>query len=192
MPKIVHAPLSAEFVRSILIYNPNTGLFTWRERTDRARNWNTRNAGFLAGSTHKKRGYVRIQIEKGMHYPAHVLAWLYVHGEWRPDEIDHRNGNRSDNRISELRIATPSQNGINKAMQRNNKSGAVGVHFVQQCGKWEGVITQNRKRIWRHFFDSKEEAAAARAEKARELQNEFVPSVDARPRYFHSRDEPSS
>ena len=181
--------LSVSFVRSILDYDPETGVFTWKHRADRAKNWNTRNAGKIAGHL-TRYGYVRIQIEKGVHYAAHVLAWLYVHGEWLPNKIDHRHGVRDDNRITELRRMTLSDNGCNKAMQRNNQSGHPGVHFETQSGKWEAVVSKNGKRVWRRKFNTLKEAATARAQAVREIHGEFVPVEPKRARYFHHRDAP--
>lgn len=191
VPKKTYAPLTQEFVRSILDYDPETGIFTWRERPYLPQKWNSRYAGKIAGNI-TRYGYVRIQIGKGLHYPAHVLAWLHVFGEWLPDGLDHRQGVRGDNRIKELRRADNSDNACNKAMQRNNKSGFVGVHFVQQAGKWEGVISKNGKRIWRYFFPTPEAAHKARQKELARIHGEFSVHEPIRARYFHSRDSSKS
>ena len=87
--------LTAERLRERLHYDAGTGVFTRRVGSGHAR------TGEMAGSVHST-GYVRISIDGGK-YTAHCLAWLYVHGVWPPDQIDHINGNRSDNRIANLR-----------------------------------------------------------------------------------------
>jgi hypothetical protein len=172
MPKPTRPVLTAEFVRSILDYDRATGIFRWRLRADRPKKWNTRYAGTIAGASVK--GYVHIQIPKPTNYYAHVLAWLYVYGEWRPDEIDHRNRKRSDNRIENLRIADYSQNGCNKCMQRNNTSGVVGVIFHPQTGKWRARINKNRAVVFDALFDSLAAAKSARAVALRELHGQFA------------------
>jgi hypothetical protein len=87
--------LAAERLRERLRYDGGTGVFTRRVGSGHAR------AGEIAGSVHST-GYVRIGIDGGK-YTAHRLAWLYVHGVWPSDQIDHINRNRSDNRIANLR-----------------------------------------------------------------------------------------
>jgi hypothetical protein len=188
MPKAPKPALTAEFVRSILDYDPNTGVFRWRVRADRAKNWNTRNAGKVAGTTHPD-GYILIQIEKGAHYGAHVLAWLYMMGEWRPGGVDHLHGLRGDNRFSELRAATSVDNGCNKTMQKNNRTGIIGVWFNMQRGKWEASISRDGRRVWRKFFPTLEDAASARHSALAEIHGEFAVSDHlTRPLYHHRRD----
>jgi HNH endonuclease/AP2 domain len=186
MPKA----LTKEFVRSILDYDPDTGVFRWKHRADRAQRWNTRYAGKISG-TIDPFGYVIIQIEKGSNYRAHILAWLYMTGEWRPGGVDHRHGIRNDNRFSELRRASPSENGSNKRMQSNNSSGHIGVHFDRQRGKWRARINYKNRMYDVGFFDTPEAAAAARAERLKEIHGEFAATSQNRPRYFHSRDHRS-
>lgn len=164
--------LSADFVRSILDYDSLTGVFHWRYRPDYPIKWNTKWAGKVAGA--KSKGYVVIQIPNPISYRAHVLAWLLVWGEWRPNDIDHRNRNRSDNRIDNLRMATEEQNCCNKGMQRNNKSGVTGVWFVQQSQRWEAKISLGKRIVWRRSFVTIEEAAEARREMLPKIHGEFA------------------
>jgi hypothetical protein len=160
MPKPTRSALTAEFVRSILDYDPTTGLFRWRRRENVARQWNTKYAGTIAG-TPARTGHIKIQIGKRCHYPAHVLAWLLVHGEWRPDQLDHSDGNPANNRIPNLRIANHSENACNKARQKNNKSGVAGVSFHPESGKWRARINKGGKKAFDGLFDTVEEAAGA-------------------------------
>ena len=87
--------LTAERLRERLHYDAGTGVFTRRVGSGHAR------AGDMAGTIHST-GYVRISIDGGK-YTAHHLAWLYVHGVWPSDQIEHINRKRSDNRIANLR-----------------------------------------------------------------------------------------
>lgn len=113
--------LTADYLRSILHYDPLTGVFTWAAPRPKIR------VGDVAGGRDEK-GYIRIRID-GKKYRAHRLAWLYVYGEWPPQEIDHKDTIKSNNWIGNLRPANKVQNGQNrKVAHSNNKSGFLGVH----------------------------------------------------------------
>ena len=93
--------------------------------------------GKVAGSVNK-RGYKIICVDYVM-YKAHRLVFLYHHG-WLPDQVDHANGNKSDNRVENLRAADNSKNGMNRGMLRNNTSGAKGVFWDKTHKKWRVAI----------------------------------------------------
>lgn len=164
--------VTAEFVRTVLSYDPATGILRWRERPDYPRKWNSRHAGKPAGCL--VRGYIQVRLTKSGCYPAHRLAWLLMTGEWPKNEIDHANRQPADNRFENLREATISQNLCNKAMQKNNTSGYTGVRFRSHHGKWEGRINVRGKTVWREYFDSAQEAAAARRAAIAEFHGEFA------------------
>jgi hypothetical protein len=182
MPKPTRPALTAEFVRSVLDYDEATGIFRWRSRPDRSKRWNTRYAGTVAGAAVK--GYVHIQLPKPRNYYAHTLAWLYVYGEWRPDELDHANGDRSDNRIENLRIANYSENACNKARQKNNKSGVAGVSFHPGSGKWRARINKDGKKVFDGLFDTVEEAAG--------VLNYWLTKIHGPFRRYRHHDRPSA
>lgn len=159
--------LDATTLRELLNYNAETGTFTWRVRM-----------GPNAPEESKtgcanKRGNVRIKI-KGRHYLAHRLAWLYVHGEWPPDEIDHINGIRSDNRIVNLRPATRSQNQRNIGRRSDNSSGVKGVTWHKHARKWQAQIQTNGKNVYLGRFDNVSDAAEAYSRAAAERHGEFA------------------
>ncbi len=137
-----------------LNYDPNTGIFTWAINRYRVR------VGAGAG-TLRKDGYIRIQIDCELHL-AHRLAWFFVHGVWPVNQIDHINGVRTDNRIANLRIATPAENSQNQGKNRNNTSGYTGVSWNKRAGKYQSQIQVNGKLIYLGLFDDKEEAKQAR------------------------------
>ena len=126
MPKN-YPELTAERLREVLSYDPKTGIFRWRKARGKLP------AGAIAGVDTEK-GYRRIGLDYANHY-AHRLAWLYVHGQWPVEEIDHKNGVRSENWIKNLREATHAQNGQNITISQNNKSGAVGVVWSKKKKK---------------------------------------------------------
>ena len=147
--------LTAEYLRSILHYDPATGIFTWKVRTAKRVK-----VGDIAGCPNGD-GYLQIRV-CSRKYRAHRLAWLYHFGEWPEDQIDHINRNRSDNRISNLRDISHKQNLQNTGKYSNNTSGHPGVSWHKQSAKWQVKIKHNYKQIHLGYFSILEEAIAAR------------------------------
>lgn len=162
--------MTAEDVRKIFELEESTGILRWRFNPERAKCWNTRHAGKPVGSP--SHGYLQVRV--GRLYQVHRLVWLYIHGEWPVDFLDHINGDKADNRLVNLRIATPSQNLCNRPMQKNNSCGFKGVRFRPHHKKWEGRINKDGRTVWRRYFDSAQEAAAARRLALSEFHNEFA------------------
>ena len=153
--------LTAEYLRSILHYEPETGIFTWKVSTS-----NRVKVGDVAGCLEGD-GYLRIKVQSRK-YRAHRLAWLYVYGEWPSLDIDHINRNKADNRISNLREVTNKQNMQNASKRSDNTSGHSGVSWHKDSGKWQAQIAFNYRVIYLGLFESVEDAVAAR--KAGELK----------------------
>lgn len=175
--------LSADAVRKLLDYNPETGEFHWKARTPEmfdgsshssshnCSKWNARYAGELAGSQ-RSDGYIQIQINGGR-VMAHRLAWLLMIDEWPDHEIDHIDGEPSNNRFSNLRAATRSENGRNTRRRADSRSGVKGVrHRSRNC--WSSEICINGERIYLGYFDNIDEARKAYAAAARELHGDFA------------------
>ncbi len=147
--------LTAEYLRSILHYEPETGIFTWK-----ISNSNRVKVGDAAGSQNGD-GYLRIKV-LSRQYKSHRLAWLYVYGEWPKLDIDHINRNRSDNRRVNLRDVTQKQNMQNASKRSDNTSGHPGVSWHKQHSKWQARIMHNQKDIHLGYFTDIEEALSAR------------------------------
>lgn len=143
--------LTAARLREVVCYDPETGAFAWRGGRGRA---------YRKIGTRHPLGYLRICVD-GRDYLAHRLAWLYVHGEWPADQIDHRNGRRQDNRIANLRLASNPENHQNRKLQRNNRSGHPGVREVAP-GRWIAAIKTRGARRHLGTFGTFEEARDAR------------------------------
>ena len=142
-------------LKELLTYSPRTGVFTWRvTRGPKAM------AGAVAGTPHA-RGYVALMVDQKL-YLAHRLAWLYVHGVWPEWTIDHRNGNRADNRIRNLRDVTLQVNLHNQTKPYNrNKSGLRGVSFEPRSNKWYSRIRVAGSNLMLGYFGTAQEAHAA-------------------------------
>jgi len=137
---------------SLLEYGPETGFFRWRIRTNpRAA------AGQIAGVVSNGRRYIRINRKR---YAAHRLAYFYVYGKWPANEIDHINRNPDDNRISNLRDATRSQNLFNCG----NKPDAPprGIDWYKQTSRWRVRIKRDGKQYALGYFKNIEDAIQAR------------------------------
>ena len=132
-------------LKSLLNYDQDTGIFTWIKQVS------NKKIGLIAGTEHPK-GYVIIRINKH-NYRAHRLAWLYINGEWPKNILDHINGVRSDNRISNLREVTNSQNNYNSKMSSKNTSGVKGVSWHKRDKKWRVQIRINCKNYHLGSFD---------------------------------------
>ena len=154
------AALTAEQVRELLDYNPETGRFTWRIAP------RGHKAGSQAGCTDSY-GYVVIRTA-GAGHKAHRLAWLIAYGEWPDDQVDHINGDRSDNRIANLRSLTNQGNQQNRrTAHRGIRSGLLGVS--PKRGKWRAQIKVDGKKRHLGLFDTPEAAHAAYLEAKRKL-----------------------
>jgi HNH endonuclease/AP2 domain len=163
-------------LKELLHYNQKTGIFIWKSSRKYIR------SGTKAGSPCRA-GYTRIKVD-GRLYGAHRLAWLYMTGQWPRSEIDHRNGDRGDNRIENLREATPGENCQNIAIYKNNTSGFIGVSWCERISKWRAGIRINKKQIWIGSYASPEAAHTAYC-KAKTKHHKFNPtirSIDGVPR----------
>lgn len=145
--------ISHEELKRHLFYDQDTGLFTRKiSNTSRV------SVGDVAGSLCS--GYLKIMV-CGKRYFAHRLAWLYMTGIPATCLIDHINGNGTDNRFSNLRAASKSQNGMNRKTQSNNRSGCPGVCWHKNLRRWIVSYKKNKKQVYVGCFDDLEEAISA-------------------------------
>lgn len=175
----IREDLSQDDVMELLIYDPATGVLSWKPRplemfeSERVwKIWNRRYANKEAGNIHPTSGYRKVAI-RSYPYLSHRLIWLMVHGEL-PVHIDHQDGQRSNNRLENLRNVTPSVNHKNVRRKSTNTSGVTGVRMETRTGKWHAYIRVDyaRKNLGR--YDSIDAAVAAR--KLAESQYGFHPN----------------
>lgn len=147
--------LTAEEVRRHLSYNPETGEFRWliggKGRPG---------VGEIAGCKSNALGYWLIGLNYRRHW-AHRLAWLVSHGQWPEHQIDHINGDRADNRLANLRLATHAENQLNRHKSRPNKHGLKGVDICPKSGRFRARVVVSSKKHNLGYFDTAEQAHAA-------------------------------
>src|SRR5574341_371610 len=146
--------ITADRLKQLLHYEPGTGLFTRKVSVPGSK------AGTFAGYPDRY-GYIRLRVD-GKHYLAHRLAWLFFYEEWPVSGVDHINGQRSDNRLCNLRDVNASLNQQNrKRAQKNSTTEFLGVTFEKRTQKYLAQISAGGTRRFIGRFDSPESAHAA-------------------------------
>jgi hypothetical protein len=158
--------IAQELLHKLFKYDPETGSLIWMARSeidfpnprDGWKRWNVRYAGKVAFSPNTQ-GYLDGMIFRKM-YRAHTIVWAMHRGAWPEKHIDHINGNRTDNRIENLRDVDRAENARNTRLKSNNRSGVNGVTF--RNGRWRANIRAGGHQIQIGSFDTIAEAAEAR------------------------------
>jgi HNH endonuclease len=161
--------ITAQQLRDALNYDPITGVFSWK--TKRGRGCHVRDAGSVAG-TKTRGGYWAIQLD-GRYYYAHRLAWLHVHGHWPQAQIDHRDLDRANNALTNLRCATNAENKRNSRPHADNASGRKGI-YLHVSGLWHATIMTEGTRQSLGYYRSPEAAHAAYTAAAIEQHGQFA------------------
>ena len=148
-----------EELKEFLDYNPDTGIFIWKKQV--AQNIKV---GQEAGAMNSN-GYIQIRF-KNSPYLAHRLAYYMYYGIHPLEKlVDHIDGDKTNNKIDNLRLATNSQNGMNRvSLAINNTSGATGVVWNKRRKKWTARITIDRFQKHLGIFANKEDAIKSRRE----------------------------
>ncbi len=149
--------LSIARLKEVLAYDPETGLFVWLSGGRAGRQAGTVNAD----------GYVQIKID-GRFFYAHRLALFYTKGTEPVNEVDHRNGARSDNRLLNLRDATRVFNSENvQRAHKDSRSGLLGVSWSAGKNRWYSRIRAKGRTVFLGYFKDPELAHAAYVAKKR-------------------------
>lgn len=156
-----------EELNRIFIYDKETGrLYNKIHRSSKAL------IGRESGCLHRT-GYIRVCVNKTLYF-AHNLIWIMNYGYLPNGMIDHKNGNKLDNKIENLREANDFENQYNRPAPKDNRSGYKGVSFCRQTGNWQSAIGYNGKRKHLGRYKTKEEAYEAYCMAAKELHANFV------------------
>lgn len=164
--------ITAERLRELFRYDPTTGVFV------RLKSRGAAKGGAPSGCL-SPIGYLQIRIDGKLYY-AHRLAWLYVHGVWPADMIDHADGRKINNRIANLREATNQQNLRNMARLRSdNTSGFKGVYWDKRRETWIAATSVNGKFKWLGSHPTREAAHEAYMVFAKAQYGEFARSAES-------------
>ena len=159
--------LTAEFVRTILDYDPTTGDLSWARNPGRHNGHEEKITNGVGSG-----GYIRFMI-CGHNYFAHRIIWLLMKGAWPSEQIDHVSGVRDDNRWNNLREATHTENIRNCKVRTTNTSGYKGVSWDIRNSKWRARIILNGKQKYLGNFDDIKAASAAYEKAAAEFFGAF-------------------
>lgn len=166
--------LSHSRLLEVLEYDKANGGFSWKRQPSFSVPVGSR-AGTRAGIN-----YCQIKID-GRVYSTHRLVWFYHHGRWPAQQLDHVNFDRDDNRIENLREATPAQNSQHRRVRKDNKSGTPGVVWHKASNKWSASIQANGVDKHLGVFETKAEASEAYASARKRLfpHTPYVPTSAA-------------
>lgn len=180
-------PMSPDFLAALLAYDAETGFLTWRPRPvcmfrragnrsqeAECRRWNSTYAGKRAGSEPSGRGLDRYRKVRicGKGHAEHRVIWLMAYGVWPDERIDHINGDRTDNRLCNLRLAGAAQNSANTTASWG-VSRYRGVSYRPRKG-WRAAVTYEGIRTGREGFACETAAAIWRDQQALALAGEFA------------------
>jgi len=173
--------LTQERLKELFDYDPETGVLTRRISIGRSRAFKGMEAGFPQSRFGRSKDYLMVNVDHHIYnrrFYVHRLIWLYMTGEWPEDQVDHIDGNPSNNKWSNLRGVTNGQNRRNTRPSKRSLTGIKGVRFNERSKKYNVVISLGE-------FDTLEEATAVR-NKAEEL---FWGDFRSRHTRFNGKDE---
>lgn len=127
---------------------------------------------YLGDTTRPGKGYRATKIG-GKHYCVHRLIWLWHHGDM-PENLDHINRNSLDNRIENLRVASASENMMNRKLFSNSTSGCRGVSWHKQRGVWWAYVDCNKRRKSLGYFEDLELADLVATEARAKFHGQFA------------------
>lgn len=159
--------IAADNIRLYLSYNADTGVFTWTKSPS-----NCVTAGNVAG-VRRKDGYVKINF-KNKAYLAHRLAWWYVHGEFPTDILDHIDRDKSNNKITNLRVSSKIKNAQNINVNNTRAvSGLAGAFKARTA--WSSKLKIGDTLIRLGTFKTPEDAHKAYMKAKQELHKDYTP-----------------
>lgn len=156
-----------EYLRELFSYEPATGLLCWKVERGGTK------IGGVAGAKRGESGYIQVSVDRKL-YRAHLIIWKMMTGCEPLHHIDHENTVKNDNRWTNLREATKSQNQANQGPNCSNASGVKGVYWYKAYQCWTSQFTKDGVAYFIGYFDDIEEAKDAYQKKYREVYGEFA------------------
>lgn len=161
--------MSYEQIVAGLDYNPDTGVIKIVDHSVSV---------FSKVDSVESKGYLRCRVKRGddvsMYIKAHRLVWFYTYKAWPPKFIDHINGVRNDNRISNLRLADHGQNQANRRKDCDGLAPYKGITYNKRCKKWQAQITKAQKTIYLGLYSDPLEAAKVYEAASKEYHGEYA------------------
>lgn len=154
-PKSV-TPEIEEKLKEYLKYDPKTGILTWIKKPSKRVKVKSQ-----AGCYDKTTGYMRTQLH-GIALYNHRVVWFLYHGTWPQGQVDHKDGDKLNNKISNLRDISVSENNRNKPLHYLNTSGMTGVHYYTKTDRWHVRLKKGSINHFIGSFTCLEEAKKAR------------------------------
>jgi hypothetical protein len=154
-------------LREVFCYDPETGVLTNRV----SRKGGGKKGAISGCSRHD--GYLIVRVENKL-LLGHRVIWALHYGQWPDCDIDHVNQDKSDNRITNLRLSNKSNNSLNRGRRADNKSGVKNVSWNKPCGKWDVRMKVNGIQKCFGLFDSLDEAREVATKGRMEMHGEFV------------------
>jgi len=159
--------ITQDLVREWFLYDRETGVISWAKRPSAK---SRRRVGDPAGMVTK--GYIYIGFLGGRYF-AHRIIWMYVHGRWPSDQIDHIDGNRMNNSLVNIREASPVENSSNRP--------SIGFSFDKRERRYRASIVHDGELHWLGYFDTAEEARQKYLSEHARITGEF--SFTRRPNF---------
>lgn len=171
---------SALDLHKLLRLDSETGILYWKRREGNTHGINIFNAKFadkVAGcvATDKKgRSYIKVRVNDCL-YQAHQIIFCMIYGQWPEDdkEVDHRDGDGLNNKPSNLREASRTQNNFNRKISVNNVLGYKNITYEERTKSYRVELSANKKRIYRKRFKDLSEAISARDFVASQYHEDF-------------------
>jgi hypothetical protein len=160
--------IDQEAIKKLFHYDAESGMLLWRKGNNRnVKPWQE-------AKSPNGHGYYNVKID-GKSYLVHRLIWLYVHGSFPKEDIDHKNRIRNDNRLCNLRAVSRTDNCQNISLPDHNKSGHIGVSWIKSHNRWTVYVKVDKKNKWLGYYKNLDDAVAAR--KAGEAKFYNLPEV---------------
>ena len=170
--------LTQKYLQSRISYDSETGVVIWfpvEEINQQAKTWNKTHA-WKPIINRDKDGYLQTSLRIGeirKYYRLHRLIWLYVYGDFPDGPVDHVNRDKSDNRLSNLRIADASLNCHNIVLNSRNTNGVKGAYWHKKRKKWQVYIGLGGKPTYLGLFSDLKDAEKAYATASIKYAKEF-------------------